>query len=215
MNFKDLKKFQNYSQFFKINFNKKNFCFKYIPSGILKFEDIQYNEKACTIYKLKTEIVNREKTKETFNKYISGCILLSMPLYSMFSERITLINPSQYFYPVFFGNVFVFSLLLKNYFLYKKNHSMIIKSLYLLKNGFEVLIITINGSFHVIKIQDFKPFDRSQEGIINIGTEEREFILLEKDSQILNDEILDALDNKKLINTFKSYKMYNRLTIPK
>ena len=100
----------------------------------------------------------------------------------------------------------------------KKDSSHSIKLIYLVQNGQQVLIKTEDNSVYLIHILDFEEIVESASGdFIYLKTNEKQFILNLSLNKIkfLNEEVLNAIKEGRLIQTHKSFSNYDRLTIQK
>jgi hypothetical protein len=189
------------------NLQKFNFNHKYIPLQKLKFEEINFYEPMTKIY----EIDNNLNTKYSKQKIflISGLLYLNLfydPLFLSQFVKLPLIL-----------NIVGQLLLYDKYLKIKKNSNQMIKTIYLLQNGHQILLITEDESVHLINILDIEQVIQEKDDVILLRTIEKQFYLNNDSNkyQLLNEEILNAIREGRTVSTKKSFSNYDRLTIQK
>jgi len=188
---------------FQIIFQNHNFCFKFIPVKKLKMIKID-NETASLIYQQDPKPLNKNAFKlHNTIKPLSLGILLTL-----------IIHPNLYISYIL--NIILQPLLINHYINNNKKLSCLIFSLYLLKNGQQILIITHDFSSHIINI---KEIINTENDKVNqqyfITTPDKKFILKQNKNSISNEDILFAIKDGRFIDTKNCLTYYNRYTYPK
>jgi hypothetical protein len=190
---------QNLSLF---NFTcKYSFSFKYVPLNKLKFEDINFYEPVSKLYELDKPI---NKQSEDRKIIIASTLLYTNLVFDPF--LLTWINLAI--------NIFAQPFLYYKYISLRKESSHAIKLMYILRNGQQILIKTVDNSTYLIHIQDFEDIKASGEDTLIFKTNEKMFTLNNKHKYI-NEEIVNAIKEGRLIKTNKSFSNYDRLTVDK
>ena len=209
---------------------KFKFCYKYIPSKTLQFKENSFHESLCKIYENKIQNPQNETSKNSINistyykmislgmyttllfnpfafmtaQLASGGLTLNLTLNLLFKNLNWIAN--------IIGQPLILLKLKKD----EKNSSRAVQNFYILKNGHQVLIVTLDNSVHLINIKDFVKFEESFESdTINLKTFDKEFEIDTKNSKIFNEDIFNAIKMRRIINTSSSYSSYNRLTVQK
>jgi hypothetical protein len=220
------KLFRNYSSIkelnsssIKIKFSSTprfNFCYKYVPSKILKFQDISFHEPVCKIYE-KKENKGQDKISN-FYKLISVAMYTTL----LFNPYNYLIDPQLSSYNFILQNLNWITNIIGQPLLFlklkktEKNSSIYVKNLYILKNGHQVLIITEDNSVSLINIKDFAKYEEYDDfDKIILKTFDKIFIIDIKNSKEFNEDIFSAIKMRRIVNTQSSYSNYNRLTVQK
>jgi len=202
-----------------LKISRINFCYKYVPSKILKFEDISFHEPVCKIYEKKENV--RKFPADKISKYYK---FLSLTLYTtlLFNPYNYIFAPYLTSYSIILNNLnWITNLLGQPLIFFKlkqneKNSSMNAKKVYLLKNGHQILIITEDNSVSLINIKDisnYEEFDHYDK--IFLKTFDKIFMVDIKNLKEYNEDIFQALKMRRIVNTQSSYSNYNRLTVQK
>lgn len=189
------------------NLQKFNFNHKYIPLQKLKFEEINFYEPMTKIYEIDNNLNTKYSKKKIF--LISGLLYLNLfydPLFLSQFVKLPLIL-----------NIVGQLLLYDKYLKIKKNSNQMIKTIYLLQNGHQILLITEDESVHLINILDIEQVIQEKDDVILLRTIEKQFYLNNDSNkyQLLNEEILNAIREGRTVSTQKSFSNYDRLTIQK
>jgi len=184
--------------------SKFNFSFKYVPLKKLKFEEINFYEPVSKIYELDKPI-----NKQAIDRKI---IAASTLLYTNL-----VFDPFLLSWLNLAINIIAQPFLYYKYISIRKETSHAIKLMYILRNGQQVLIKTVDNSTYLIHIQDFEDIRSIGEDSYIFKTNEKMFTLNNKHNQIkyINEEIVNAIKEGRLIKTNKSFSNYDRLTIDK
>jgi hypothetical protein len=175
----------------------KSFSIKFIPIKRLNFKEEGYEERLCNIY---TAMPNtKAATKQKILKIFSF-ILFSTTL--KFGTISALINVALQ--PLFVRSIF------KN----KKRLTMDVVRMFLIKNGAQVMIITTDGSHHIVNIHDFIKFTQSED-ILRLDTFEKTFFINLEDNENINNDIIRGIKERRQIDTNNCMKNYHRFTFKK
>ena len=180
-----------------VNTQLKNFSIKFIPFKRLNFKEEGYEEKLCNIFQStsSTNLINKHK----------GLKMLSILLFSSilkFGTTSALIN------------AIIQPILIRTIFKVKKRITMEVNKIFLIKNGIQVMIITIDGSYHIVNIHDFIKF--SQDGdILRMDTFEKTFFINLEDNEYVNNDIIRGIKERRQIDTNNCIKNYHRFTFKK
>lgn len=185
------------------NISKRSFCMKYIPLKKLKFEEIGYIEQASKIYEN-----NINKIKKTNISLNSNKILSYILLSSLFISA----NP----FSTIITNLLVQPILLIKRTSLKKVKTEMVDTIYILQNGHQILIHTFSKAVHIINIKDIINFQENENyDKITLKTSERYFIIELTNVNLLNEDILNAIKMRQIVNTVASYGNYHRNTFTK
>ncbi len=181
------------------NTTNKSFCYKYIPYNNLKFENINFYTPVCKIYEANNK-------KSSTNLKLTSALLAIGLIFNPLKFNLTI--------PILANIIFQTYIYLKLQ-LIKKNNSMSVKIIYLIKNGQQILMKTQDDSIHIIHIKDIVEYIQDEKTHeIYLRTDDKEFKLLTRSNKIkifIIDEILSALSQRRCINTSGSYTNYHRL----
>lgn len=183
---------------------------------------------------IKTRLTSRCRLKDCINKYIPTKSLLfninsgEGKLVSIFKRKDnhktlksiwTLSVPLAAGYGVYLNNVFGMAmlqaysplLLLSPIFLRAVNHvianrkaSSIVKEMYLMKNGDQILLLTSDGVYHKVCIQDIVSYKMiEKKGFMNIviNCSYRKYLICTQNKEYVNFEILDKIIKGVCIET--------------
>ena len=177
---------------------RSQFGIKIIPLNRMKFQDIGFHEKVSKIYE-DSYSKSKSSSKLMINGFSSLTVLINIFL---FPKALPLFLMAQIY-------------LTRNRLLLLKNRSTTVHKIYLVKNGYQIIVFTNDNSFTLINIKDILE-------IINISKEEFLFNTFDKKFKIdLKNEINELYSFKKIIferyniETQFSLKNYNRFTINK
>lgn len=189
------------NKFLKLTkFQSKSFS-QYIPYAKIKFKEHGFHEKTSLIYEINE---NRVKQMKIPNILIKSLSPVSFTL---------LFSPIETFYS--YGLIGLINFLVfRQFSLIKQRNNTSVKSIYLLKNGAQIVILTWDNSVNVLNIKDIRIQQINNQ--ILISTFDKEFFLnLNEDLDNLNFELFEAIKQLKNINTRFNRHNYNRLTLPK
>jgi hypothetical protein len=194
----------NHIQNFR-KFKLQNFCVKYIPLRKLKLEDIGYIEPAGKIYSNKlADIQFKIRTNKSISYFLASTLLLSTGLF---------------YFPVYYSvvaNLFLQPFLFIKRALLHKENTQLVESVYLLKNGHQIVIITFSEAVHIINIKDILKYEENENlDKIFIQTSERNFVVELGNKSWLNEDLFNAIKMHRIVNTNFGYGSYNRFTVQK
>jgi hypothetical protein len=175
----------------------KSFSIKFIPIRRLNFKDEGYEEKLCNIY---TAMPNTKlATKQKFLKIFSFLLFSTTFKFGTISALI---------------NVALQPLLIRSIYKNKKKLTMDVVRIFLIKNGTQVMIITTDGSYHIVNIHDFIKFTQNED-VLRLETFEKTFFINLEDNENINSDIIRGIKERRQIDTNNCIRNYHRFTFKK
>jgi len=172
---------------------------KIVPINLLKFNEIGIHEKTSLIYQDKYGSMRKSVSKLKLKQALTLPIVLSTLLYPKLIPLCVILQ----------------GLLVRSLLGLRKERSSIVEKIYLLKNGCQLLIITIDNTMSLVNIKDIIEYQEITEDnfilktvdkvfSINLGNEISEFYLFKK-----------IVFERFNVETRYALRKYNRFTINK
>jgi hypothetical protein len=176
----------------------KNFAVKFIPLKRLKFKDLGYSDKMCEIYKT--------SDRNEFHTAQRSLQLISIACFGIF------LLPIEGVYKLV-TNILIQPYLYRKYNMLLRNASMRVVTIYLLRNGSQILLFTKDSAIHLLNILDINKVEENGD-TLTIECFDKIF-LIDLTNAELNEDVLDAIRSGRLIDTVNNYSNYNRFTFTK
>jgi hypothetical protein len=176
----------------------KKFSVKFIPIKRLEFKEKGHNEKVCEVYAYEGK--NNFPAKQIQLKFISFTCF-SLFLFPQISGVYKLLT-----------NLIIQPLLYRHHHKLLRSAGMDVVKVYLLKNGYQIIIETKDSALHLLDIEDIIKIEEVGD-ILQLEFFDKIFYVNLAKCGNINEDILQAIKLGQPVDVYKSYNNYNRFTI--